>query len=70
MNEQQIKAAINTYSKLSTEDLMTELAKHMAAQKQKDGGASMKQTIERLKPLLTPEQRKKLEDVLASVSRA
>jgi len=69
MNEAQIKAAINAYSKLSTEDLMTELVKYMAIQKQKDGGTQMQQTIQRILPLLSPEQRKKLEEILANVDR-
>jgi len=70
MQEKDIKDAINAYSKMSTEQLMAELVKHMALQKQKDGGVNMAQTIERIKPLLTPEQRKKLEQILSDVGRA
>ena len=54
---------------MSNDQLMTELVKHMAAQKQKDGGAGMAKTIERIKPLLTPEQRKRLEEVLHTVAQ-
>ena len=68
MNQKELKDVIEGYSKLSNDQLMVEFAKHMAAQKQKDGGASMKKTIERIKPFLNPEQRKRLEEVLASVN--
>ena len=67
MQENEIKDAINQYSQLSTEQLMAELVKQMAAQRSKDGGVSMNQTIERLKPLLNDEQRKRLEEILQSV---
>ena len=69
MTEQELKYTINNLSKLSNEQLMTELVKHMAVQKQKDGGASIHQTIERIKPLLSPEQRKRLEEILRSVGQ-
>ena len=68
MNEKDIKEAIASYSKLSNDQLMAELVKHMSAQQAKDGGANMKKTIERLKPLLNAEQRKRLEEVLRSVN--
>lgn len=64
MNEKEIKDAIGTYSKLSTEELMAEFIKQMAVQKSKDGGENVKQTIDRIKPLLNAEQRKRLEEVL------
>ena len=64
MEEKEIKDAISSYSKMSSDQLMTELIKQIAMQKQKDGGASMAQTIERIKPLLTPQQRQKMEQIL------
>ena len=64
MQEKELKDAISQYSKLSTDQLMTELVKHMAAQHAKDGGASMNQNLERMKPLLNAEQRKRLEEIL------
>jgi len=69
MQEKDIKAAINNFSKMSNDQLMAELVKYMAAQKQKDGGAGMAKTIERIKPLLNPEQRKRLEEVLRTVAQ-
>ena len=62
-----MKDTINNYSKLSSDQLMIEFAKHVATQKQKDGGEEMKKTIERLKPFLNIEQWKRLEEVLKSV---
>jgi len=70
MNEKQIKDTIANYSKLSNEQLMAELVKHMSAQQAKDGGANMAKTIERLKPLLNPDQRKRLEEILQNVNAA
>jgi len=67
MFEKQIKEVVETYSKLSNDELMMEFAKHYAAQSQKDGGASMRKTIERIKPFLTPEQQKRMEEILRSV---
>ena len=67
MNEKDIKKVIDGYSKLSNEELMVEFAKHFAAQKSKDGGASMQKTIERIKPFLNDQQKKRLEEILTSV---
>jgi len=69
MNETIIRAIIENYSKMSNEDLMVELAKHMSRQREADGGANMAKTIERIKPLLNAEQKKRLEEVLASVAK-
>jgi hypothetical protein len=68
MNEKELKDVINSYSKLSSDQLMSELIKHMAVQNSKDGGTNMRQTIERIKPLLNAEQRKRLEEILKNVS--
>ena len=68
MQEKEIKETINNLSKMSNEQLMSELAKYMTAQQQKDGGRSMQKTIERIKPLLNAEQRARLEDILQSVA--
>jgi len=67
MNQNDIKQIIENYGKLSNDELMTEFAKFFAQQQAKDGGASMRKTIERIKPFLNPEQRKRMEEVLASV---
>ena len=68
MNETQIKHVIDNYSKLSNDQLMVELAKQIAKQKQRDGGAGMLTIIERIKPLLNPSQRARLDEVLKSVN--
>ena len=52
---------------MTNEQLMAELAKYMAAQKQKDGGLGMQKTLERIKPLLNAEQRARLEEILRNV---
>ena len=62
-----VMSAINKYSKLSNEQLMAELAKHMAAGRAKGNSAQMQQVIERIKPLLNAEQRKRLEEILKNV---
>jgi len=68
MNETIIRAIIESYSKMSNDDLMLELGKLMTKQREKDGGANMKKTIERILPLLNTDQRKRLEEVLAAVN--
>ena len=67
MTELELKLIISKLSKMSNEELVALLAQHMAAQKSKDGGASMQKTLERIKPLLNAEQRARLEEVLKSV---
>jgi len=67
MNEKIIKAAIDHYNKLSDDELMAEFVKLFAAQKSKDGGDSMRKTIERIKPLLNEQQRKRMEEILKRV---
>ena len=62
-----IKATIEKYSKLSNDELMLAFAQQIAAQKAKDGGASMRKTLERIMPLLNPAQRKRVEEILKSV---
>ena len=62
-SEQDVLGAINHYSKLSNEQLMGELAKLMG----KQTPDNIKQTIERIKPLLNADQQKRLEDVLKNV---
>ena len=67
MDQTEITDGIAQYSKLSTDQLMAELVKQMAAQRAKDGGQSMNQTLERIKPLLNADQRTRLEEILKSV---
>jgi len=69
MQEKEIKDAINAYSKLSDEELMIEFMKHMTVQKTKDGGASMRETINRIKPLLNETQCKRLDEIIKSAER-
>ena len=64
MQEKDVKDVINAYSKLSNDELMAEFVKQMAAQKAKDGGTSMRETIDRIKPLLNDAQRKRLEEII------
>jgi len=61
VDEQGVKDAIGRYSKLSNDELMVELMKQVAMQKDKGNSSSMKQTIERIKPFLNNEQRQRLE---------
>ena len=66
MNEKEVREAIRGFSTMSNDQLVAKLAEYMAGQKAKDGGAQMMKTIERIKPLLNAEQRKRLEEILAS----
>jgi len=64
MDVKQVKQAIDNFSKLSDEELMTQLAQYMAAEQAKDGGKSMMKTIERIKPFLNSDQKRRLETIL------
>ena len=67
MNEKIIKAAIEHYNKMSDEQLMAEFVKHFASQKQKDGGAGMRKTVERIKPFLNEQQWSRIQEILKNV---
>ena len=68
MNESIIKAAIENYSKMSDEQLMAELTKLVAKQKQNDGGSSMRKMIERIMPLLNEEQQRRFKEIFDAVN--
>ena len=67
MDEAGVKSAINHYSKMSNDQLMGELFKQVASQKAKGQTSNMHATVERIKPLLNAEQKKKLESILKQV---
>jgi len=66
-NEGDIRDAIGHFSKMSNDQLMVELAKQISIQKGKGNESNVKETIERIKPMLNAEQRKKLEQILMSL---
>ena len=66
-SHEDIMSAISKYSKLSNDELMLELAKHMNIQRGKGRNDEISSTIERIKPLLNNEQKKKLEEILKRV---
>ena len=68
MNEKEIKQTIDGLSRMSDDQLMAEFMRQFASQKSKDGGANLVKTINRIKPLLNEEQKKRLEDILRRVN--
>jgi len=66
-SEGDIREAIGHYSKMSNDQLMVELAKQIGMQKDKGNESNVKETIERIKPMLNAEQRKKMEQIIASL---
>jgi hypothetical protein len=68
MSENDIHRAVNHYGKMSDDQLMHELLKHMSAQKAKGKGTDMMHTIARIKPLLNKQQQQKLDSILTQMN--
>ena len=66
LNEKDIRRAINHFSKMPNDQLMRELGKHISAKKRQGREAEIYSTLERVKPFLNPEQRKRMEEVVKS----
>jgi len=67
LNEADVRRAINFFGKMSNEQLMRELSKHISAKKRAGKEAEIYSVLERIKPMLTPDQRKRLDEVMGSV---
>ena len=59
-----VYSAINHYSKFSNEQLMTELARQLAMQREKGKGDDITKTIEQIKPFLNTEQQQRMTEIL------
>lgn len=67
MDETDIRKAINHYSGMDNNALMAELIKQVGFQKEKGNSKHMLETIERIKPMLNNEQKKRLEDIVGKI---
>jgi len=65
--EDDVKKAVNHFSKMDNSQLMLELAKQVAIQKDKGNHEQMSETIERIKPFLNAEQKKRLDVIISSM---
>ena len=63
-SEKEVKEKINQFSKLNNDQLMTELVKQIATQREQGKMENVLSTIERIKPFLNAEQKKKLEKII------
>ena len=68
LDEGDVRKAIGHFSKMNDDQLMGELLKQVTAQKANGTTDNMKQTIERIKPFLSPEQRKRLESIIGQLN--
>jgi len=64
MDEKDVRRAINHFSKMSNDQLMRELTKHLTAKKAQGREHEIVSVIERIKPLLNDEQRKRLAEIM------
>ena len=64
MTEKDVRDAIGEYSKLSNDQLMAELVKHMAIKRQNGELGSVKETIKKIEPFLNTEQKKRMSDIV------
>ena len=67
LNENDVKRAINHFSGMSNDQLMRELSKHISAKKRAGKEAEIHNVLERIKPFLNGEQRKRLEEIMGSI---
>ncbi|MCL2587356.1 MAG: hypothetical protein FWE31_03930 [Firmicutes bacterium] len=66
-NEKEVREAVGHYAKMSNDQLMAELVKHMAAKREKGDIGSVKETIDKIKPFLNAEQKKRLEVIVGQL---
>ena len=64
MNEADVRRAINHFSKMSNEQLTRELSRHLMAKKAKGQENEIIEVIERIKPLLNDEQKRRLSEIM------
>lgn len=64
MNENDVRRAINHFSKMSNDQLMRELQKHLVAKRAQGREHEIQSVIERIKPLLNDEQRRRLSEIM------
>ena len=67
VGESDVREAISHYAQMDNSQLMVELAKQIGIQKEKGNEQNLRDTIERIKPLLNDEQRKRMEDVISGL---
>ena len=68
MGEQDVREAIGHYSKLNNDQLMAELVKQLATKREKGEMASVRETIEKIKPFLSAEQKNRLETITSQLN--
>lgn len=64
MSENDVRRAINHFSKMPNDQLMRELQKHLAAKKAQGRENEISSVLERIKPLLNDEQRRRLAEIM------
>jgi len=67
LNEADVKRAIKHFGGMSNDQLMRELSKHITAKKRAGKEAEIHSILERIKPFLSDEQRKRLTDIMGSI---
>ena len=64
MNEADVRRAINHFSKMSNDQLTRELSKHLTAKKAQGREHEIISVIERIKPFLNEEQKRRLTEIM------
>ena len=67
LNEADVKRAIKHFGGMSNDQLMRELSKHISAKKRAGKETEIHGIIERIKPFLSDEQRKRLGEIMGSI---
>lgn len=66
MNEADVRRAIKHFGGMSNDQLMRELSKHISAKKRAGKEVEIQNILERIKPMLNDEQRKRLDEIMRS----
>jgi len=67
MNEADVRRAINYFGGMSNERLMSELTKQLQAKKRAGREDEIYAVLERIKPMLNADQRKRLDDIMTGI---
>jgi len=67
LNEADVKRAIKHFGGMSNDQLMRELSRHISAKKRAGKEDEVYNILERIKPFLSDEQRKRLAEIMGSI---
>lgn len=68
LDERDVRRAINHFGGMSNEQLMRELSKQISAKKRAGKEDEIYSVLEKIKPMLNADQRKRLDEIMGSIT--